>query len=227
MRCFLNSLRVFCAQPISMPPQDTAKRERKRIAKLRKRQCDKQQQRSKDLAKQERTHALTATSGPPTISAPGTFIHTESGFKSHLERSLHFIIFLGCGHNGFYTTGTPSLGVAFVSTLRLVDSSSSTPVAIEQIFIFDKACPGCDARGRILDEPQESSFVRALDRHQRWDVSFPEVQNTVPDAVRRFGRFSFEEERAHGGRCPTKYVVTDRRPVYVEEVLPPLRTRVK
>ena len=126
-------------------------------------------------------------------------------------------------HNGFCGTGTFTFDAAFVSALRPVSPSSSSPVAVEEIYIFDRPCPGCsDRKARVLDESPESSFVKTLKCQPRWRVSLPDVETTVPKSIRRFGRFEFEVEQNRKGKdraaATTFHNLKGTLPIYIEEV---------
>lgn len=72
----------------------------------------------------------------------------------------------------------------------------------------------------MLNESSDSSFVRTLMRQQRWTVCFPRVETAVPDSIRRFGKFHFEVEEGkdQNQETPaTSFLLTERRPVYIEE----------
>ena len=126
-------------------------------------------------------------------------------------------------HNGFYSTGTFTFDAAFVSALRPISPSSTSPVAVEEMYIFDRPCPGCsDRKARVLDELPESSFVKTLRRQPRWRVSLPVVETTLPESIRRFGKFDFEVEQGREGRdtaaSKTFHKLKGTMPVYIEEV---------
>lgn len=91
------------------------------------------------------------------------------------------------------------------------------------MYIFDRPCPGCSHRkARVLDELPESSFVKTLKRQPRWRVSLPVVETTVPESIRRFGRFGFEVEQGReekdGAASTTFHKLKGTLPVYIEEV---------
>ena len=91
------------------------------------------------------------------------------------------------------------------------------------MYIFDRPCPGCSHRkARVLDELPESSFVKTLKRQPRWSVSLPVVETTVPESIRRFGKFDFEVEqgREEKDRAASKSFnkLKGTLPVYIEEV---------
>ena len=74
----------------------------------------------------------------------------------------------------------------------------------------------------MLDELPESSFVKTLKRQPRWRVSLPVVETTVPESIRRFGKFDFEVERdgeeKDRAASTTFHQLKGTLPVYIEEV---------
>ncbi|KAL8788298.1 MAG: hypothetical protein Q9195_007354 [Heterodermia aff. obscurata] len=203
-----------------MGPTDVQKRERRRLSKVRRYMEKNTNKGSRSKAAAE--SAANASRPAPTVSTPSGFSHNGLS-KFEARPNLHFILFLTCSHNGFYSTGTFTFDAAFVSALRPVSPSSSSPVAVEEMYIFDRPCPGCSHRkARVLDELPESSFVKTLKRQPRWRVSLPIVETTIPESIRRFGKFDFEVEQ--GGEEKDRGASTTfprpkgTLPVYIEEV---------
>lgn len=108
----------------------------------------------------------------------------------------------------------------FVSALSFVSPSSSTPIPVEEMYNFDWPCPNCDKNAKVLDELPDSSVVERLKCQSRWKVYFPDVETTVPDSIRRLGKFDWEIDEDHKSENHTaaSHKAADRRPVYVLEI---------
>ena len=196
-----------------MPPSTVQKQDRKRLWKILK--C---------MTKNKKggPHILTATPKPkPIISLPSGFVHNDGLSKVRAEPGrLHYITFSTCDHHGFYRTGEKNSDIPFVSALRFESPSSPTPIAVDEMYKFDRSCPECDKKAKMLDESANSSVVETLKCQPRWNVYFPDVETTVPDAIRRYGKFYFEidQDRKSENHTATPHKAADRRPVYVLDI---------
>lgn len=201
-----------------MHPSTAQKQERKPFSKILRCMTKNKMEASKHVP----SPILTATPKPkPLISSPSELLHIDG--LSNIKREqirLHCIHFLTCDHEVFYSTKKDTDARPFVSALRPVSPTSATPVAVEEVYIFEKSCPKCDPKAKVLEESPDSSFIRTLKRQPRWHVCFPVVENTVPDAIRRLGIFDFEIDEHQDGEYYTaiSHKVADRRLVYVVEV---------
>ncbi|KAG7008216.1 hypothetical protein G7Y79_00006g018360 [Physcia stellaris] len=173
-------------------------------------------------SKHARPPRRRATLDPkPVISSPSGFIHNDglSNFQAEPSR-LYCIMFLACDDWGFYSTGKSTPGMPFVSALNFVSPSSTTPIPVEEMYIFERPCPKCDKNVKVLDELPDSSVIERLKCQSRWKVYYPDVETTVPDSIRRLGKFDWEMEEDHKSEShmAASHKAAERRPVYVLEM---------
>ena len=210
---------VHKQQPtIIMHPSTVQNEERKHLLKIPKWMTRNKKGGSKHARPPMRRATLDSK---PVISSPSGFIHNDglSNFQAESGR-LYFIMFLTCRHWGFYTTGEFTPGMPFLSALSFVSPSSSTPIPVEEMYIFHRPCPECDTNAKVLDELPDSSVVERLKCQSRWEVYFPDVETTVPDSIRRLGKFDWEVDEDHKSENHTaaSHKTVNRRPVYVLKI---------
>ena len=165
------------------------------------------------------------------------------------DNSLYFITFTRCKHQGFHILSKNPTQDKFSSSLKFFSPSTPTSVQVPEMYIFDKPCPECNPIASVpleniresilafsnmpLQHP-EGSFLASLEKSEKWAVSWPVVQPMVPDPIRRFGKFNFEddqdqaqgkhERKADGSDrppCLRSYKTTALMPIYVEDFRTP------
>ena len=184
-----------------------------------------------------------------TISPPSKVLHIDGCSIPRTDSSLYFITFTGCKHHGFHMLSKNPIQDTFASSLKFFSPTSATPVEVTQMYTFDKPCLECNPKASIpLENPRnsilafsgkplensEEPFLASLEKSEKWVVSWPMVAPTVPDAIRRFGKFDFEDDQdqAQGEHERTmdgsdranslrSYKMTELIPLYVEDLRTP------
>ena len=129
-----------------------------------------------------------------TITPPSSVLHVDGCSIPRTEDSLYFISFSGCKHIGFHRQSKDP-NRKFRSELEFYSPTSPTPVKVSETYFFDKPCLNCNPKASIPHENPKESFVASLEKSEKWTVSWPLVEPLVPDAIRRFGKFDFEDEQ--------------------------------
>ena len=231
-----------------MAPPVSKKQRRRRLSKSSKPENLPREQENIDPRSkgQSPTSSVSMTIPQITITPPSQVLQIDGYSMPRTDNSLYFISFSGCGHEGFHILSKNSLKDTFASSLKYFSPSTATPVEVTEMYAFDKPCPKCNRKASIPLENVEESFpafssmplkspnesmLAFLERSEKWVVSWPEVQPMVPNAIRRFGKFDFEDE---GGEAQSKhesevegsnraaslrsYKSTELRPIYVEDL---------
>lgn len=231
-----------------MAPSVSKKQGRRRLSKCSKPEKFLREQENIDTRSKEQSPTPPVSVSIPriTITPPSSVLQIDSCSPPVF---LYSILFSGCPDMAFYTQSTDPNRI-FMSELEPFAPTSSTPIKIVETYIFDKPCPGCNhQKARIVNEnPKRSffafpstplkmpddAFLASLEKLEKWVVSWPVVESTIPDAIRRFGKFDFEDDQ-DGAQAENENVVdgrdratslrsykmTELMPFYVEDLRPP------